>query len=91
MLSSTKIVVSILVVLALAATATWGAGWAQDPNVGPRQQWEYQHLVNNNVRDLERAGLEGWELVSVGYEQNNREFYLKRPKRPARGGEKSPQ
>jgi hypothetical protein len=86
MLSTKKIVVSLLVVLALAAAATWRAGWAQDARVGPPQQWEYQHLVNNNLRDLERVGLEGWELVSVGYEQNNREFYLKRPKRPSRGG-----
>jgi len=90
MLSTKNIVVTFLLVLVLTAAVTWRAGWAQDANVGPRQQWEYQHLVNNNVRDLERVGLEGWELVSVGYEQNNREFYLKRPKRPARGGDKSP-
>jgi hypothetical protein len=78
MLSLKKIVVSILVVLALVAAASWRVGLAQDAK--PKVQWDYMHLTNNNVRDLERVGLEGWELVAVVYHQNNSEFYLKRPK-----------
>ena len=53
------------------------------------QIWEYRVVVDASPRDLNRLGLEGWELAAILTESmmlvgDENRFYFKRPKLIAR-------
>lgn len=45
-------------------------------------KWEYKSLLLSRTADLNRMGLEGWELISVIPQPGDQAvFYFRRPKR----------
>jgi len=50
-------------------------------SVGQRKQKDFGREAVTVKKNLDRLGLEGWELVDVGGTPNEPVFYLKRPKR----------
>jgi hypothetical protein len=63
-----KLLVALLVLLALLTVS------AQTKPAA----WEYKHTVN--FRDVQKLGLEGWELVAIDGGSAASTYYLKRQK-----------
>ena len=80
MLSLHRIAWSLVIFLVFSAGAAWHVATAQDAKPKTTLQWEYYTLINNNIHDLNRMGLEGWELVAIDREPSTKTFYLKRSK-----------
>ena len=66
----------LLVVIALVLA------WRIDRSRVP--QWEYKYdglTFGSEASDLDKLGMEGWEVCAYNFGSNQREVLLKRPKR----------
>jgi hypothetical protein len=61
-----------------------GPGLGSEP--GRKKQNEFNREAVTVERNLDRLGVQGWELVQVGGASNDPVFYLKRLKREGREG-----
>ena len=73
---------NIAITILIAVACMSGAVWARSSQTAPRtQQWEYLKVAGNTDTDLNRLGVQGWELASTStYESGSVVFFFKRPK-----------